>query len=135
MPCQPLSQLSVLAGDVSALYLAVDWQHMLVQLVMSNPDRRAYLAHHLWWTCVLLVGGSKQCLMLSIGACVFALRRLGCSDAIISWVQDHAQVISVTKSCHACCSAIHDLTSIVLPMLSSFAAQPPFWCIGMLLVP
>ena len=86
----------MLAGDVSALNLAVDWQRMLVQLEMGNPDRRAYLAHYLRWTCLLLVRGSKQCLMLSIGACVFALRLLGCSDAIISWVQDHAQVISVT---------------------------------------
>ena len=86
----------MLAGDVSALYLAVDWQRMLVQLEMGNPDRRAYLVDHLRWTCLLLVGGSKQYLMLSIGACVFALRRLACSDAIISWVQDHAQVISVT---------------------------------------
>jgi len=34
--------------------------------------------------------------MLSIGACVFALRQLGCSDAIFIWVQDHAQVIRVT---------------------------------------
>ncbi len=33
--------------------------------------------------------------MLSIGACVFALRQLGCSNAVISWVQDHAQVNSV----------------------------------------
>ena len=33
--------------------------------------------------------------MLSIGACVFALRQLGCSADVISWVQDHAQVTSV----------------------------------------
>ncbi len=78
------------------MYLAVDWQHILVQLVMGDPDRRACLADHLRWTCFVLMGKSKQCLMLSIGACVFALRQLGCSAAIISWVQDHAQVISGT---------------------------------------
>ena len=68
---------------------------MLVQLVMGDLHRRACLADHLQWICRLLKGKSKQCLMLSIGACVFALRQLGCSDAVISWVQDHAQVTSV----------------------------------------
>ena len=95
----------MLAGDVSALNLAVDWLHMLVQLEIGNLDRRAYLVDNLRSTCLLLAGGSKQCLMLSIGACVFALRQLGCRDAIISWMQDHAQVISVTiaMSCMLLC--------------------------------
>jgi len=95
----------VLAGDVSALYLAMDWQHILMQLLMGDLDRTARLADHLQWMCLLLMGDSKQCLMLSIGACVFALRQLGCSAAVICWVQDHAQVTSVacTLSCMLFC--------------------------------
>ncbi len=95
------------------LYLAMDWQHMLVQLLMGNPDRRARLADELDWTCFLLMEKSKQCsgfltskqyLILSVGVCIFALRQLGCSDAVITWVQDHAQVIDVTLAL-SCCSA------------------------------
>ena len=84
---------------------------MLVQLLMDDLDRRARLAEHLQWMCNLLqlcpgVPNSKQCLMLSVEACVFALRQLGCSDAVISWVQDHAEVSSVgLLRCRACCSA------------------------------
>ena len=88
----------MLAGDVSALYLAMDWTHMLVQLLTGDPDR-ARLAEHLESTCRLLCypgcSSNNGCLILCIGACVFALRQLGCSADIISWVQDHAQVISV----------------------------------------
>ncbi len=93
----------MLAGDVSALYLAMDWQHMLVQRVVGNPDRRAHLAGHLRSTCLLFFkhpgcSKRKRCLTLCIGACIFALRQLDCNAAVISWVQDHAQVVHVTCS-------------------------------------
>ncbi|DBA93592.1 TPA: hypothetical protein ACH3X3_013671 [Trebouxia sp. C0006] len=87
-------------GDVSALYLAMDWTHILVQLLTGDPDR-ARLAEHLESTCRLLCypgcSSNNGCLILCIGACVFALRQLGCSADIISWVQDHAQMAEAAE--------------------------------------
>ncbi len=67
--------------------------------------------------------------MLSIGACVFALRQLGCGADVISWVQDHAEVTSV-----ACTLSRMLLCKLrkVLPMLLPFAAHSPWHATGTL---
>ncbi len=84
-------------GDISALYLAMDWMKILVQHLSSNTDRRSSLAEHLESMCSILQCATrwladKRSLVWSIGACFFAMRQLGCSAAVISWMQDHAQV-------------------------------------------
>lgn len=84
----------MVTGNISDLYLAMDWIKILVQHLSGNIDRRSCLAEHLGWMCFTLHYGpaDKRSAVWSIGACFFAMRQLGCSPAIISWMQHYAQV-------------------------------------------
>ncbi len=86
-------------GDFDTLCLALDWFKLLMQYMSATVEGRRSMPDELYYMCVVLTRNAHgPCFSFwRLGACLYAMRQLGASAAVMSWLQEHA-VVSFSTS-------------------------------------